>query len=487
MRVSRGGSGKEEPMRRTHTCTCMSAVALLLVAAAATTAAPAKAPVGDGGGGTNTSARRFPKFGLRASAAAPADACAPAGAPRCVDGASDKLQLCLQRANRSIWEGVLSNQRGNPTERPEWDGIDWTPVGKAGRFKTRHDVTERFPVGMRSYAEVIRWQMAPYANITSQMVDAAWSVAKQKTSARVTIRAGGMRVLNSGSDIGRRAQVLEILREVHRDSPLPDADLIILFSDLAPEQEWAPVQSGSELRRAPIFMASRRSEDSRILLLPDHTFPEFWDLIERNEHFLLSAEKDFSQRIPKMHFVGTRNTYRNSAWCLGAATANGSMMTGLLTEAIGFRGGVEKCDLPTWPERQGRSDACHYQYLLSPGGGTWPSYSNRFKNLFACGSVPVVTNTDWYEFFYPLLRPHHDFVPAENALGSLSRYVFPTAECLRQSPLIAKNIAANARQFVKQHLSKRAVKQYVRDLLVAYSKRMSIPRRGPNRVTKGVQ
>mgnify|MGYP001388783731 CR=1 FL=1 len=384
------------------------------------------------------------------------------------------LEKCINYCNKIIYENVPppKNKYYNPTHHNEWNGIDWTG-DEISYFETRHNTSDMFPVNMNSYSEIIKFQLSDVFNVSKKMIDNAWNIASKKTSARITIKNGVIHVKSSGPDIGRRSKVLNIINSVHKKLKLPDTDFVILLSDLPPEQEWINTDLAKKSNRAPIFMPTRRSTQSNILLIPDYTFQDFWDH-KQNKNYKNIISNPFTKRIPKIYFAGGINKYRAAAWCLGIKTKNGSLMTGLDTEAIKFSTSNKNyCKLPVWKKPQTHLDMYKYKFVLSPGGGTWPSWSTRFKFLFSGRSTPIVSKSDWYEFFYPLLRPYKDFVPAENTISSVSRYIYPTGECLRKFPNASESIANNAFMFQQKYLSKKIVFQYVHDIISEYTMRIN--------------
>ena len=96
-------------------------------------------------------------------------------------------------------------------------------------------------------------------------------------------------------------------------------------------------------------------------------------------------------------------------------------------------------------------DLCDSKYLLHmPGSAS--SYSQRLKYLFACGAVVVISETEFYEFWYPMLRPYEHFIPAGNLELTGGADLPMIVECLRSHDEDAKILAANAHEFVQTHL-----------------------------------
>ena len=74
------------------------------------------------------------------------------------------------------------------------------------------------------------------------------------------------------------------------------------------------------------------------------------------------------------------------------------------------------------------------------------------KHLFGCGSVVILPQTDWYEFWMPLLRPWRDFVPAANLRVSRGLDLPGIMQCLRDHADEAKWIGENSLRFANHVL-----------------------------------
>ena len=72
---------------------------------------------------------------------------------------------------------------------------------------------------------------------------------------------------------------------------------------------------------------------------------------------------------------------------------------------------------------------------------------------------------DWYEFWYPLLRPYVHFVPTAN-LALYNGHDLPhVRRCLLSHASAAERIGVEAGRFVQDVLTPRAIDGYMRALL----------------------
>ena len=106
---------------------------------------------------------------------------------------------------------------------------------------------------------------------------------------------------------------------------------------------------------------------------------------------------------------------------------------------------------------------CSHKYLLNFDG---QAASFRLKTLFLCGSVVLMVDPLWDEFWYGLLVPWVHYVPVA-ADGSDADMVI---NFLDEHPQWAAAIAENGRQFVLQRLRMEDVQGYWDDLLTRYAK-----------------
>ena len=106
---------------------------------------------------------------------------------------------------------------------------------------------------------------------------------------------------------------------------------------------------------------------------------------------------------------------------------------------------------------------CGYKYLLHLMG-TWPAHSNKLKQLLACGLV-VMPQADFYEFWYPLLRPFEHFVPSANLALFNGNDLPGVHSCLQQHDDAAQRIANASRAFIRDVLTPELLDEYMRALL----------------------
>lgn len=120
-------------------------------------------------------------------------------------------------------------------------------------------------------------------------------------------------------------------------------------------------------------------------------------------------------------------------------------------------------------------DHCQYRYLFNAQG---VAASFRLKHLFLCGSLVLNIDSNWIEFFYPLMKPWFHYIPVEANFQNAAELL----EFIKESDHVVEQIARRGFEFIKQHLTMSSVKCYWQHLLQSYSDRLVSYR--PSRVDK---
>jgi hypothetical protein len=213
-----------------------------------------------------------------------------------------------------------------------------------------------------------------------------------------------------------------------------------------------------------VFEANKRPVDTFAIALFDDTYSHW----ASDRETILKSSRRWSDRSDRLRFEGGGAGHRR---CLSHQILDDA------ADQLDIR--LYKADCPDefdkgwcgYDVKEGRTahnDLCSSKYLLHMPG-TSSSYSNRLKYLLACGAVVVVTETEFYEFWYPMLRPYEHFIPAGNLELTGGADLPMIVECLRSHDADAEKIAANAREFVNTHLVADVHERYLAELLPAYA------------------
>jgi protein glucosyltransferase len=346
-----------------------------------------------------------------------------------------------------------------------------------GTLAKRHTL-EWFPMGFRTIKELIDLEFLPYekTGITSGMLsDAAvccpWC-------ARVSVVRN--RLSTAGNIDGKAAAIVKLLTELHAEKHLPDVQLVLATHDIfrPPDALMArcagkvlPILShaNSQLPSAHAFTSDDWLGFQRgVLSIPENTFyqtygarhPANWDADRLN---LLANQTPWSARDrARLYFRGSGSGYRHflNISRRGDVDLSPEMRFKFFpspnaprTETIG----------PS-PPFVAMHEQCKEKYLVHLPG-TWPSISNKLKSLLACGAVVLMPQNNWYEFWYPLLQPFVHFVPTKNLAIAHGRDLPGVLDCLIANEEEAERIALAARAFVREVLTLRLNRQYLRALV----------------------
>lgn len=114
------------------------------------------------------------------------------------------------------------------------------------------------------------------------------------------------------------------------------------------------------------------------------------------------------------------------------------------------------------------NEHCGFKHLLQLPG-CWPSHSSRLKWLLSCKSAVIMTQNNWYEYWYPLLRPFESFIPLENVALTNALNFDKVELCLRNYDDEVSKIADNGWNVV-QSVSYKFHELYTKKVLIKYSK-----------------
>mmetsp|Transcript_26463 Transcript_26463/g.79085 ORF Transcript_26463/g.79085 Transcript_26463/m.79085 type:complete len:528 (+) Transcript_26463:105-1688(+) len=311
-----------------------------------------------------------------------------------------------------------------------------------------------------------------------------------------------------------RASVLRILLLAAQQAsalgePLPDSELVFAAADSDPtvlhsrRRCHAPNTSATlhgrrrtrpaaNCPRLPVFVHARASAlGSTALPLPEYSWvgsyhsPPWCQMQPRFER--AAAAWGWEQRDARAYFGGACSTGISRQSLLPLNRTHGELLH-VLDVGFGRSGFVNPHDV----ERAKRSYArlgvgwgnfsaqlppdyaCRFQVLLSvPGFG----YSNRLRQLLACGSAVVHVQHQSHEFFEPLLKSgvHYLTLPGgfgtgggETAVRSVRQQLVPLLRALRSDGTQRRRLGRAAAAFARSRLTHAAAVSYARALLTAY-------------------
>ncbi|GAX76445.1 hypothetical protein CEUSTIGMA_g3890.t1 [Chlamydomonas eustigma] len=283
-----------------------------------------------------------------------------------------------------------------------------------------------------------------------------------------------------------------MLKVLERAVRTHEKELVQLLKDKAEplvfivESEDFPIVFKHERWKLPAF-AMCTDEAHIDIPVPDFTFEDYPETSYANTSFwaikelLLHKESmvPWSKRqrnVFMRHFGGVG--YRKTL----LPVLIGHQQNGTDSENLGLKTDVVDTGFVTsnqkdfvWLDRQ-----CTYRYLLHTAGF---SYSAGLKYKLACGSVVLLFESKYQEFYYPALKPgeHYESFPEADA-DTLHKNVFPQIKA-RLHKLEAEHhdnrpdMAQAARDFARSQLTQEALSCYWLKALIVYSKIFYLPSR----------
>ena len=350
-----------------------------------------------------------------------------------------------------------------------------------------------FPTGLHSVSAVVAHELEPFqSGISRSMLDDAARCCSH--CERFTISGGRLRSLHGKK--GKMEATASLIQRLHASRPLPD--LTVYASDHDVYQPPSGLRTvceragGIKGLRPPIIVHAKRETDRGLLAGVESTFFQSygrndasWD-IARAKLVAAGRAAEWSRRAERIYFRGSGSGYRkflnytNSGqtplagtdiWHSSPPYCDGSGQIIRAHEAADGRRPLSP--RPSSPRHRctpfvNMSSHCGNKHLLHLAG-TWPGHSNRLKWLMACGSVVVMPQNDWYEWWQLLLAPFETFVPTASIALANGRDLPAVQRCLVQHGAEAQRIADAARRFTEEALSELQQARYMRALLTGYA------------------
>ncbi|XP_065366244.1 O-glucosyltransferase rumi homolog [Calliphora vicina] len=249
---------------------------------------------------------------------------------------------------------------------------------------------------------------------------------------------------------------------------LPDMDFVINTRD------YPQVHSkfGNQMR--PVFSFSK-TNDYLDIMYPAWTFwaggPAIslhptgigrWDL--HREKIIKAAEKQqWNSKESKGFFRGSRTSdERDSLVLLSRRKPN--LVNAQYTKNQAWKSA--KDTLNAEPAKEvSFEEHCRYKYLFNFRG---VAASFRFKHLFLCKSLVFHVGDEWLEFFYPSMKPWIHYVPLQKY--PTEKDIEDILEFFEEHDDVAREIANNGYEFIRNHLRMHDIECYWRKLLKNYAK-----------------
>jgi hypothetical protein len=105
-------------------------------------------------------------------------------------------------------------------------------------------------------------------------------------------------------------------------------------------------------------------------------------------------------------------------------------------------------------------DHCRYKYLIDIEG---IGYSARLKLFLFSGRPVFLQDRPWREFFFDWMEPFRHYIPVERDLSDLSARL----DWADAHPGECRQIAANAQDFAKHHLTREAAIAHLRQAILS--------------------
>jgi len=276
---------------------------------------------------------------------------------------------------------------------------------------------------------------------------------------------------------------------------MPDMDIFINTRDYPMVGKYF-----NEKRPLPIFSFSKEPNKNFDISYPAWTFhkggPAVWPLypnglgnwkVIKNELDIYQEEqRPWSKKYNKVFFRGSR-TDKERDTLVKLSRSRPDMVDAWYTKNQAFKGPIDTLYAePRDPIHL--KNHCDYKYLFNYKG---VAASFRHKHLFMCKSLVFhvggqVSNTnlhskkdyrtnfshmedDWIEFYYPNMKPWIHYVPISLQENNDPAYLRALIDYFMRNQTVAKKIAENGYNYVKNHLTEKNLVCYWNKLLRSYS------------------
>lgn len=325
------------------------------------------------------------------------------------------------------------------------------------------------------WCEIIEKQMNPFVGfkVNTEAINHAYHEATE--SLRIKIRSNNIVSVQKNSDTMETTRVrgyVALIEDTLKFHKIPDMEFLISLPDFPISYFRQP---GADI---PIFSFCKR-EDHRTALLP---FPRFgrdevnlsycklswsdwpsWEKVVENIT-ALNATAPWEKKLSKAIFAGHAYDWAGSRIRYGMyALEAPDIFESYITDTPQGTDYIKETELKRLIGNPiPMAQYVRYKYLMHIDGNT---SSERLRYLLAFNSVVIKTDSPWYEFYYPLLKPLEHYVPIKPELDDL----MDTIHALEANPHVAQHIAENGVQFVKEKLRYQNVLQYVAEILLKYA------------------
>lgn len=325
-----------------------------------------------------------------------------------------------------------------------------------------------FPTGFDSFDAIIEHELRNVPKITKAMVDRAWCIGPDPFQGIVNWQMAGGALLRESKRIGDTFEnrVRNGLALLHKalglnSSRSGDVDMVLYWADIPPDLERGRTNRDKNCHDIhPFFVYQKQEAPSNpsSMVFPDPGFVN-WPQGRRN---ILAIAKSlgWGDKRNQLLFRGNDAGYRKALDMRTLATEHPKLFD------------LYKVDVNDVRGRMSREEQCSFKYLLYMPG-FWGTLSTRLRWLLACGSVVVVPKHDWYEFFYPLLKPYEHFIPAGNMRLTRGHDLPCILKCLETHDEAARRVAENGLRFVDEVLTEDVAERFISRLFSVYSQHMA--------------
>lgn len=222
---------------------------------------------------------------------------------------------------------------------------------------------------------------------------------------------------------------------------------------------------------SPVFGICKPKGNNKIICMPPfHEIPGF-------AHINFDKMKEWNEKEEKVFWRGsTSGVYDNYL-----ESPRSKLVTRFLNYQnnffdIGFNFFTRSIEKPSdaalkdfLDKNSGFKNTCdsyeqsNYKYLIAASGNTYPS---SFKWQFGSKSIIINNESEWEEWFYPVLRPWENYVPVKWDFSDLEEII----NILQADDQLSRQISINALDVYKNYLHIEAVYEYVAEILNAYSR-----------------